>query len=138
MSNFSAWARVLGLALALLLPQLLGLLHAITHDMTHDTTRDTKHLASLQRAQGLPSVLAGRHDHDHRTPSALADLFASHDEGSPDCRWYDQASHDGIAPNVAALSLPLPIPGSGVALFAGDAIARWAAQFEARGPPLTS
>ena len=49
-----------------------------------------------------------------------------------------QASHDGLVTTVAALSLPLTTPGTGVALFAGDALARWAAQFDARGPPLTS
>jgi len=38
-----------------------------------------------------------------------------------------------------ALLLP-PLLGllHGVTLFADDALARWAAQFEARGPPLTS
>ena len=110
---------MLGLALALLLPQMLGLLHGVAHE----------------RAQPAQHVHA---DHVQGRPSSLASLFTSHDNGSPDCRLYDQASHDGLATTVAALSLPLNTPDTGVALFAGDALARWAAQFEARGPPLTS
>ncbi|MFM9900663.1 MAG: hypothetical protein ACKVOT_06585 [Polaromonas sp.] len=117
MSWFLAWARVLGLALALLLPQMLGLLHGMAHERAHPVTH----------AQA-----------DHDRTSSLASLFTSHEDGSPDCRLYDQASHDGLVTTVAALSLPLTIPGTGVALFAGDALARWAAQFDARGPPLTS
>ena len=120
MSLFPLWARVLGLALALLLPQMLGLWHGVAHDQTH---------GQAQHA---------RADHDQAGTSSLASLFTSHDDGSPDCRLYDQASHDGLATTVAAPGLPLNTPGTGVALFAGDALARWAAQFDARGPPLTS
>lgn len=119
-SLFPAWARVLGLVLALLLPQLLGLLHGVAHGVAY-----------LSAAGSEPTLKA-------MSPSSLAFLFASHGEGSPDCRRYDQASHDGMATTVATLSLPLNTPSSGVALFACDALARWVAQFDARGPPLTS
>lgn len=115
----SAWARVMGLALALLLPQILGLLHGVTHERAHPVTH----------------VHAG---HSQVRALSLVSLFAFHDDGSPDCRLYDQASHDGLATTVAALCLPLHTPSTGVALFAGDALARWVAQFDARGPPLTS
>lgn len=125
MSWFLAWARVLGLALALLLPQMLGLLHGVAHEHGH----------GYDGARPAPHAHA---DHGHARTSSLASLFTSHDDGSPDCRLYDQASHDGLVTTVAALSLPLTTPGTGVALFAGDALARWAAQFDARGPPLTS
>ena len=118
-SWFLAWARLLGLALALLLPPLLGLLHGVAHE------------------RALP-VKRAHVDHGQSRMSSLASLFAFHDGGSPDCRLYDLASHDGLATRVAAVSLPPHFPGIGVTLFAGDAIARWAAQFEARGPPLTS
>ena len=121
MSWFLAWARVLGLALALLLPQMLGLLHGVAHERARSTPHAHAHASHAQT----------------RT-SSLASLFTSHDDGSPDCRLYDQASHDGLVTTVAALSLPLTTSGTGVALFAGDALARWAAQFDARGPPLTS
>lgn len=127
MSWLLAWARVLGLALALLLPQMLGLLHGVAHDHGHDHGHDS--------ARPTPHAHA---DHGHARASSLASLFTSHDDGSPDCRLYDQASHDGLVTTVAALSLPPHTPGTGVALFAGDALARWAAQFDARGPPLTS
>ena len=119
MSFFLAWARVLGLALALLLPQMLGLWHGVAHE----------HARSTQHAH------AG---HGQTRASSLASLFTSHDDGSPDCRLYDHASHDGLVITVAALCLPPHTPSTGAALFAGDALARWAAQFDARGPPLTS
>ena len=112
---------MLGLALALLLPQLLGLWHGVAHEQV----QPVKHAHA-------------DHVHVHVRTSSLASLFTSHDNGSPDCRLYDQASHDGLVTTVAALSLPSPTPGTGVALFAGDALARWAAHFDARGPPLTS
>ena len=108
-----------GLTLALLLPQLVGLLHGVT------------------RKQALP-VKHAHVDHGQARKSSLASLFASHDDGSPDCRLYDQASHDGLAATMAPVSLPQHSPRTEVTLFAGDALARWAAQFEAGGPPLTS
>ena len=123
MSWLAVWARVMSLALALLLPQMLGLLHGVTHDPGQASAHAAHHMDA--------------HQHPSHTPS-LAALFPSHDDGSADCRLYDQASHDGLVTTVAALSLPLTTPSTGVALFAGDALARWAAQFDARGPPLTS
>lgn len=117
------WVHVLGLALALLLPQMLGLLHEVTHDRGHESAHPAQH---------------ARANHGQVRTSSLASLFASHDDGSPDCRLYDQARHDGLVTTVAALSLPPPAPNKGVAPFADDALARWAAQFNARGPPLTS
>ena len=131
MSCFPAWARVLGLALALLLPQMLGLLHGVTHSVT----QSSMHGAKQEHARQAPHAHA---EHGHARTSQLASLFTSHDDGSPDCRLYDQASHDGLVTVLAALGLPQLTPSTGVALFAGDALARWAAQFDARGPPLTS
>ena len=119
-----AWARVFGLALALLLPQLLGLLHTVAHDAAHGA----RHRSEVVSHAGHSSAAA----------STLTSLFDAHDEGSPDCRLYDQTSHDRLTTTVAALTLPPVAPRTGVALFAGDALARWAAQFDARGPPLTS
>ncbi len=40
-------------------------------------------------------------------------------------------------PAVALLSLPMALPSLLVAIFQGEALARWAALFDARGPPLT-
>jgi hypothetical protein len=119
-----AWARVFGLALALLLPQLLGLLHTVAHDAAHGA----RHRSEMASHAGHPPTGV----------STLTSLFDVHDEGSPDCRLYDQAFHDILTNTVAASTLPPVAPHTGVALFAGDALARWAAQFDARGPPLTS
>ena len=120
---FPALARALGLALALLLPQLLGLLHTVAHDGAH---------ALVHRSE-----MAASEGHQPTAAPSLAGLFDTHDEGSPDCRLFDQASHDILTTTVAALTPPSATPDTGVALFAGDALARWAAQFDARGPPLT-
>jgi hypothetical protein len=40
-------------------------------------------------------------------------------------------------PAVALMALPVVLPSFAVAIFAGEALARWAALFDARGPPLT-
>jgi hypothetical protein len=86
-----------------------------------------------------------QHLHDHASdadPDAdhdaglLASLFSSHD-GDPDCRLFDQASHGHAAPALAPLVLPMMLSSLLVAISQGEAIARWAALFEARGPPLT-
>jgi hypothetical protein len=122
MSLIPAWACMLGLVLALLLPQMLTLLHGVTH-------------LSSQGGQRSPTA---RVDHPINDSSPLTVLFSLHTDGSPDCRLYDQASRDGVARAVATLDAPPPAPGTAVALFAGGALARWAALFDARGPPPTA
>jgi hypothetical protein len=112
-----------GLAAALLLAQTLGLVHGVVHS----------------GASGHAHTHTAAHDHadeavhDH----AGADLmFAGHD-GDKDCRLYDQASHGGMLALLVALALPVVLPPIAVAIFQGNALARWAALFDARGPPLT-
>jgi hypothetical protein len=111
------------LAAALLLAQTLGMLHGVVHN------------------SGSERAHQHTHAHDQADKAAHEDgvfevLFSVHD-GDTDCRLYDQASHDGILPLVVALMLPVVLPPVEVAIFAGEALARWAALFDARGPPLT-
>ena len=115
---FACW-----LAAALLLAQTLGMVHGVAH---HNTL---EHVHTHTQA--------GEHaDESTHEDSVLTSLFAVHD-GENDCRLYYQASHGGMLPQVVALALPVVLPPFGVAIFQGEALARWAALFDARGPPLT-
>ena len=114
------------LAAVLVMTQTLGVVHIVTHGSS---------------GSSLHSQDDG-HDHDHAevgVPSAnhfLASLFSSHQDIS-DCRLYDQASHDGGLVAAIQSTLPVVLPPMTVAIFQGEALARWAALFDARGPPLT-
>lgn len=111
------------LTLALLFAQTLGLMHGTLHG-----PGSAGPTASLVRVDG-----GGRAHADH---GSIVSLFSSH-ASDADCRLYDQASHGSAAPHVASLVLPVLLPSVAVAIFEGEALARWAALFDARGPPLT-
>lgn len=126
------------LVAALLLAQLLGLMHGVVHGpQAHLHSHVHQELASAQASHDHS------HDHEHSIAaqddhgdSWLASLFASHD-GDSDCRLFDQASHGHAAPALPMLSLPLVLCTVAFDLSRGEALARWAALFDARGPPLT-
>jgi hypothetical protein len=114
---------VLVLALfALLAAQMLGVLHRVAHSPL------TAH-ASAAHAQTHVHEPAGAGPVD-----ALLELFTGHGSDS-DCRVYDQIGHGDVLPSVVALVLPVVVPASVLQFFAGEFIARWAALFDARGPP---
>ena len=121
-------AVLLGLLLAavLVMTQTLGLVHAITHGSSG---------SSLYFDDEF-------HDHDHDVAKApgvnhfFVSLFSLHHDVS-DCRLFDQASHDGGLAMTFKSTLPGVPPPLTVAIFQGEALARWAALFDARGPPLT-
>lgn len=127
------------LVLALLLVQTLGLLHGTVHGATHGWAQGS----SLHAAIG-GGRLTVRSDSLARQPAVSAvpannwfmAVFSSHTSDA-DCRLYDQASHGSAALHVTTVALPVLLPSSAVAIFAGEALARWAALFDARGPPLT-
>jgi len=118
------------LAAVLVMTQTLGLVHAITHGSSGSSlySQDEFH----------------DHDHDHDRSETdalgvnhlLASLFSLHHDVS-DCRLFDQASHDGGLAMAIQSTLPGAPPPLTVAIFQGEAIARWASLFDARGPPLT-
>ena len=60
-------------------------------------------------------------------------LFAAHDDDSS-CRLYDAVGHDA-APVHTAQVLPLAVPAFLLAQLQGDCLLRFAALFDARGPP---
>ena len=135
------WPRlttVLALLLAavLVMTQTLGVVHTITHgssgSLLHFLDDDHAHAHAHDHA----------HDHDRtaaHSPGAsnfLASLFSSHEDDSA-CRLYDHASQDGGQLAAISLTLPVIVPPSKVAIFQGQALARWAALFDARGPPVS-
>jgi len=127
-----SWLAVL-LVSVLVTTQTLGLVHSITHGPS----------GSMLQAHEHDHGPTNGHAHDHAdvqsadSGSFLTLLFSSHLEAA-DCRLYDQAGHEGAL--VMARQLPLPVvpPPLTVAIFQGEALARWAALFDARGPPLTA
>ncbi len=125
-SRLRLWVRLLvsALMMALLLSQSLGQLHAIKHG----TLAATPHEAGAHEAHAP-------HE-DHHDDGFLDRLFSSH-SSSTDCRLYDQLRDSHAVPAVALMALPVVLPSLLVAIFQGEALARWAALFDARGPPLT-
>ncbi len=127
------FAPVWLLVAALLLAQLLGLMHGVVHGPQahlHDRTA-VAHFAQVHHDHGDSAAV-----HDEREDSWLASLFSSHG-GDSDCRLFDQASHGHAAPVLPMLSLPLVLCGVTFDISRGEALARWAALFDARGPPLS-
>ncbi len=114
------------LACAMLLTQTLGFMHGVVHGPVYGS----------YTAAGSNVQVTLQSGGEACEPSAnwVDNLFSSH-QGDNDCRLFDQASH-GAALQLAALVLPVVLPPIGVAIFQGEAIARWAALFDARGPPL--
>ena len=129
-SKRRAFAAVWLLAGALLLAQLLGLMHGVVHG-------PQAHLHDKAAVAHLSDV---HHHHDHSATAQddhdgwLASLFSSHD-GDIDCRLFDQASQGHAAPVLPMLSLPLVLCTVAFDISRGEALARWAALFDARGPP---
>jgi hypothetical protein len=130
-SKRRAFAGVWLLAGALLIAQLLGLMHGVVHG-------PQAHLLDKAAVAHLSDV---HHDHAHSALGQdehggwLASLFSSHD-GDTDCRLFDQASQGHAAPVLPMLSLPLVLCAVAFDISRGEALARWAALFDARGPPL--
>ena len=127
-----ARALVWLLAAALLLAQLLGLMHGVVHG-------PQAHLHShphVHHDGHHPEHSALAHAEEEGDGGWLASLFSSHD-GDSDCRLFDQASHGQAAPAFPMLNLPLVLSSVAFDISRGEALARWAALFDARGPPLT-
>ena len=114
------------LTLSLLLVQTLGTMHRVLHASGAGSTI----LAVSGQNQPVKA------QEKIKTAGGLATLFSSH-ASDTDCRLYDQASHGSAALHVLSPALPVVLPSFAVAIFQGEALARWAALFDARSPPLT-
>lgn len=121
-----AWRAAWGyLALVLMLAPMLGLMHGVVHG-----AGAAPHAAEA-RVHG-----AGDHSHEHAEAHGwLGDLFSAHGDAS-DCRVYDQLCHSDAMPATPALMLPMALSSFVFHFLEGEALARRAALFEARGPPL--
>lgn len=114
-------ALVVALAFALWFAGTMGLLHR------------SLHVPGLPAASAAAATAHAGHRHD--TGHTLASLFGVHNDA--DCRLYDQLAHGAGAPGVPLVVLPMLLPAATFAYLQGEAIARWVALFDARGPPST-
>ena len=110
-----AWL-VAGLLAALLLAPWLGAVHAVLHGAPVPSAAVARAGTEAVRDQGLLRLFGG-HTHDG------------------DCRLYDQLAHADGLQSVAALPPLLLPPVATLAWHAGECLRRWAALFDARGPP---
>jgi hypothetical protein len=124
------WLLVAGLLLA----QLLGLMHGVVHSPQAPVHSQSHAHHDGHQHQQEHSALA--HAEEQVDGGWLASLFSSHD-GDSDCRLFDQASHAQVVPAFPMLSLPLILSSVAFDISRGEALARWAALFDARGPPST-
>ena len=130
---------VFGWVLALLVSQTLGQLHAVKHVIQQGGPDAVAHAADTREMHAAHDA---HHEHEHEGDGDgdgegfLDKLFSSHGSAS-DCRLYDHLCDGQAVPIILAAPLPIVLPSRLVAIFAGDALARWAALFDARGPPLT-
>lgn len=117
----AAWGY---LALVLLLAPLLGLMHGVVHG-AGDLPQAAHKQTQAQAAE------AGGQAHGHGWVDAL---FSAHTQAS-DCRVFDQLCHNGAPPALPLLALPMALSLFVFHFLQGEVLARWAALFEARGPP---
>ena len=126
-SVLPARAIAIVLMVALWFAGTLGLVHG------------TLHVPGLAHAHALADANAQAPDpdgaHVHAAPRGIAGLFGDHSDA--ECRLYDQLSHGSGALGVPTLVLPVLLPSATFAYLQGEAIARWVALFDARGPPST-
>lgn len=125
-SSWWASALVWALVFALVAVHSLGLLHGFAHGAGH----------FQQHAQATHLAAAGGRvaQADVGAAPAFAKLFAGH-ASDADCLSFDQLSHAPILLAMPALSLSAALPLAVFDQLQGDFVARWAALFEARGPP---
>jgi hypothetical protein len=113
--RMSIWILVAGLVLS----QAVGVLHGGAHALPgHGHTG--------------PAIAV---DHAAHAPDHLAALFDDHESGSDDCRLLDQLAHGDLLLTVPPAALPVVVPTFFLLRSEGEALARWASLFDARGPP---
>ncbi len=114
----SARAILVALAFALWIAGTLGVMHR------------SLHVPGLEQAQAQAHAQGVVHKH---SAHGLESLFGEHTDA--ECRLYDQLGDGSATPSVPLLVLPMLLPAATFAFLQGEAIARWVALFDARGPP---
>lgn len=102
---------------ALVLAQALGFVHRIVH------------------GAGVATVQSAGSTDGHVGAGLWGDAFFAGHGGDNDCRLFDAVNVAGPA-STQAQALPLVLASFFLASFQGDFVARWAALFDARGPPV--
>lgn len=110
--------------LALLVAQALGLMHRIVH------APHVQHAPKALQVQQVQSLQAAH------GASWVSCLFAGHADDST-CRLFDPLGH-GAPPVAPAVVLPVVLSSFFLDHFQGEFLVRWAALFDARGPPALS
>ena len=116
-SSFARRACVAALLLAFVLAQTLGWIHRGLHGGGSE---------GWQQATPVPAAAA-------HADGGLEDLFGEHVDAS-DCRLFDVLGQPGCAP-APLVALPVLVPASLLLATHAGFVARWAALFDARGPP---
>ncbi|MDM0104230.1 hypothetical protein QTH97_04750 [Variovorax sp. J22R24] len=124
-SHIRTRALVCVVAFALWLATTLGFMHR----MVHGPLSPHAPAVSAQVADTAKAASAGH------SQGGLLELFGAHTDA--DCRLYDQLSHGSAALCVPPVFLPVMLPAATFAWLEGEALARWVALFDARGPPST-
>jgi hypothetical protein len=130
-SFLSTRAIAFALAVALWFAGTLGLMHSTLHvpGLVH------AHAGAHALSHATPQAVQSDGAHGHATAHGIAGLFGGHSDA--ECRLYDQLSHGSGALGVPTVVLPVLLPSATFAYLQGEAIARWVALFDARGPPST-
>ena len=122
--RWSDLGRLVALALVLVLSQTWGLLHGVVHGGSNGPGPTAQwRPAAAPIAASAPG-----------TEDSFNAVFG-HPDSPADCRLYDQLSRGDVLPGVVALALPLVLQPFILSVLSGLAVARWHAQFQARGPP---
>ena len=120
-SSRSARAIIVALAFALWIAGTLGVMHR------------SLHVPGLTEAAAATGVLAQAQGDVHKHAHGLGSLFGEHTDA--ECRLYDQLGDGSATPSVPLVVLPVLLPSATFAWLQGEALARWVALFDARGPP---
>ena len=121
------------LALALLMVPLFGLMHGIVHGFSHGLSSVLVSANTQHRAQTRVESV----EHRMATADAVSwseKLFAGHYKAA-DCLVFDQLCGAQALHFLPLQVLPTTLPSFVLVTLAGDFIARWAALYQARGPP---
>jgi hypothetical protein len=127
--HFSTRAILVVLAIALWFAGTLGVMHRSLHVPGLPAAA-----ATVQAAQAEKTFQADKGAHVHAGHGVVS-LFGDHTDA--ECRLYDQLSHGSSVPGVPLVVLPVLLPSATFAYLQGEAVARWVALFDARGPPST-
>jgi hypothetical protein len=118
------------LALSIWLASMLGMVHRTLHG--HEGGYKASAATVVTAGDDAVAIPAKAHQH---ASGGLFALFGDHTLS--DCNLYDQFSGWHVPLSVPPVVLPIVLPAATFAWLEGEALARWVALFDARGPPST-